>query len=268
MLDAHPAFMALAVMLGAGALTWLLSVVKQDVSIVDSLWPLLFVLGALAYATDGGRYGGSGRTVLAGVLLAIWALRLCIHITWRNWGEDEDRRYQAIRARNQPGFAWKSLYLVFALQAVLAWIIAMPVFATIGSRAPIGVVDCLGVALWLVGFGFESAGDWQLARFKDDAANRGRVLDSGLWRYTRHPNYFGEATQWWGFYLLAAASGAWWTLFAPLLMTFLLLEVSGVSLLEKDIDERRHGYRDYVARTSVFVPWPPKARAPHAGGAT
>ncbi|MEP7061023.1 MAG: DUF1295 domain-containing protein [Betaproteobacteria bacterium] len=264
--DVHALLIALGAMVIAAVLTWLLSIAKKDVSIVDSAWSLLFLLGALTYAANDGQQTLATRGILISSLLVVWGSRLCLYITWRNWGEGEDRRYQAIRARNEPGFAWKSLYLVFTLQAVLAWLIAMPVFAGLTATSALNVVDGFGVTLWLVGFAFESVGDGQLARFKADPANHGKVLDVGLWRFTRHPNYFGEATQWWGFYLLATAAGAWWTVFAPVLMTFMLLKVSGVSLLEKDIGERRPAYRAYIERTSAFVPWPPTPDAPHAGG--
>ncbi|MEO6928959.1 MAG: DUF1295 domain-containing protein [Casimicrobiaceae bacterium] len=267
MLDLHAALMALLAMVVFALLTWPVSVYKQDVSIVDSLWSLFFLCGLIAYVAAGGWRIGGERACIVTTLLALWGLRLCLYVTWRNHGEPEDRRYQAIRARNQPGFAWKSVYLVFGLQAVLAWVIAMPLFAALGGDAPINLLDVAGVALWITGMLFESVGDWQLARFKADPANRGRVLDSGLWRYTRHPNYFGEATIWWSFYLFAAAAGAWWTLFAPLVMTIMLLKVSGVALLEKDIGERRPAYREYIARTSVFIPWPPKPSAGSKGGA-
>lgn len=267
MLDLHAALVALAAMLAVAVIVWAVSVAKKDASIVDSVWPLFFLLGALSYVAASGRVELTSRTAVIGALLTAWALRLCIHITRRNWGEGEDRRYQAIRARNQPGFAWKSLYLVFGLQAVLGWIIAMPVFAGLSGGAPVGVFDCAGIALWLCGFAFEGIGDWQLSRFTADPANRGGVLDTGLWRFTRHPNYFGEATLWWGFFLLAVAAGAAWTVFAPLLMTFMLLKVSGVALLEKDIGERRPAYRAYIERTSALVPWPPKHRASNAGDA-
>ena len=241
----------LAAMLLLAVGGWMLSLAKRDVSIVDSLWSLFFLLAVLVYAAN---ITTGPRTVLLFSLVAVWAVRLAGYLTWRNWGEPEDRRYQAIRERNQPGFAWKSLYLVFGLQAILAWIIAMPLFAGISATAPLTALDYAGVALWVFGFGFETVGDWQLARFKANPANRGRVLDSGLWRYTRHPNYFGEATLWWGFYLIALAGGGWWTVFAPLLMTILLLKVSGVSLLEQDIHERRPAYREYIARTNAFLP--------------
>jgi steroid 5-alpha reductase family enzyme len=183
---------------------------------------------------------------------------LCIHITRRNWGGGEDRRYQAIRARNQPHFALKSLYLVFALQAVLAWVISLPLLPAILSDSPLGILDIAGAALWLVGFWFEAGGDWQLARFKADPANAARVMDRGLWRYTRHPNYFGDFTLWWGLYVIALAARGWWSIVGPLVMTVLLLRVSGVTLLERDIGERRPEYKEYVRRTNAFFPGLPR----------
>ncbi|MDW8374013.1 MAG: DUF1295 domain-containing protein, partial [Planctomycetota bacterium] len=179
-------------------------------------------------------------------------------LTWRNWGAPEDRRYAAIRARHEPGFAWKSAYLVFGLQALLAAVIGMPLLAALSGGGALGALDCAGLALWLIGFGCETIADWQLARFRAVPENRDKVLEAGLWRYSRHPNYFGEALLWWGFFLFAVAAGAAWTVFAPALMTFLLLKVSGVALLERDIHERRPAYRDYVARTPAFVPWRPR----------
>jgi steroid 5-alpha reductase family enzyme len=259
MLDWTAAGWALAAIALLGLAGWAWSVARRDVSVVDGLWSLFFLLGAAVYAAIAGGAGARSALVLA--LVAIWALRLAVHIAWRNRGEPEDRRYRAIRARNEPGFAWKSLYLVFGLQAMLAWAIAMPLFAAISGGGPLGLLDAIGAALWLAGFAFETIGDAQLARFKADPASCGRVLDTGLWRYTRHPNYFGEALLWWGYFLIAAAAGGAWTVFAPALMTFMLLRVSGVSLLEKDIGERRPAYREYVARTSAFVPWRPKEAA-------
>ncbi len=245
----------LLVLLGAGGLTWLLSIYKGDVSIVDSLWPLLFL--ALGVSTAWGVPPGPRTTVIL-CLLAVWALRLAVYITWRNWGHEEDRRYQAIRARNQPNFAFKSLYLIFALQALLAWVIALPVAAALMSHRPLGVLDDLGALLWLVGFTFEAGGDWQLARFKADPANHGKVMDRGFWRLTRHPNYFGDFCVWWGFYLIAAGGGAWWSFLGPVLMSVLLMKVSGVTLLEQDIGERRPQYAEYARRTNAFFPGRPR----------
>jgi steroid 5-alpha reductase family enzyme len=246
----------LGVIAAAAFCTWLLSLYRRNVAIVDSLWSLMFMLAAYAYAAAAPWIGPRAIWVL--VLVSVWALRLSIYITWRNWGHGEDRRYQAIRARNEPHFAIKSLYLVFALQAVLSWLISLPLLGAILSDAPVGILDVLGALLWLLGLCFEAGGDWQLARFKADPANKGRVMDRGLWRFTRHPNYFGDFAVWWGFYLIAVSAGAWWSIVGPLIMSLLLLRVSGVTLLEKDIGERRAGYAEYVRRTSAFFPAPPR----------
>jgi len=254
MLDVPAYLSVLVVLLLASVAGWLFSVVRQNVTIVDSLWALFFLLAALTTATLTPQPGP--RATLIIVLVAIWAARLSGYLTWRNWGKPEDHRYQGIRRRNEPGFTFKSLYLVFALQAVLAWIIAAPLAAGISSPAPLGLFDAAGITLWVSGFLFETIGDWQLARFKANPENKGKVMDRGLWRYTRHPNYFGEACLWWGYWLIAASAGGWWTVFAPLLMSVLLLKVSGVALLEKDIGERRPAYRDYIARTNAFFPGP------------
>jgi steroid 5-alpha reductase family enzyme len=214
---------------------------------------------ALVYAAQAG--GSGARTIAMLVLVLAWGVRLCAYITARNWGHGEDRRYQEIRARNQPNFALKSLVLIFALQAVLAWIIAMPTLAVLVGDRPLGVLDALGIAVALTGWLFEAIGDAQMAAFKSSPANKGRVMDRGLWRFTRHPNYFGEACFWWGIWLLALAAGgvaATWTVVSPLLITTLLLKVSGVALLEKDIGERRPAYRDYIARTNAFIPGLPR----------
>ncbi len=256
MFDFHSYLIGLAVILAAGMGLWLVSLAKRDVSIVDSLWPMMFLLAAVAYYLTLPATGP--RTTLVLVLVAIWSLRLFAYITWRNWGEEEDRRYQAIRANNGPNFALKSVYIVFGLQGMIAWIVSLPLLAAIASPADLTYLDYLGVAVWMVGMVFEAGGDYQLARFKADPANRGKVMDRGLWRYTRHPNYFGNACIWWGLCMLAIAGGAWWSPISPVLMTFLLLKVSGVSLLEQDIGERRPAYADYVARTSAFVPCLPR----------
>lgn len=235
---------------------WLVSLMKQDVSIVDSLWPMLFLLAAITYYLALPAIGPRGELLL--VLVTLWALRLFTYITWRNWGEEEDRRYQQIRANNQPNFELKSLVIVFVLQGVIAWVISIPLLAATGAPQSLSLVDFAGIALWGIGMVFEAGGDYQLARFKSNPANRGKVMRYGLWRYTRHPNYFGNACIWWGFGLLALSTGAWWALLSPLLMTFLLLKVSGVSLLEQDIGERRPDYAEYIRDTSSFIPLPPR----------
>ncbi|NBC14750.1 MAG: DUF1295 domain-containing protein [Gammaproteobacteria bacterium] len=256
-LDAYGA--GLAVVLGIAVAAWLVSIPKRDVSFVDSLWSLFFLALTVTYIALAPAL--TERAYLLLFLVTVWAVRLSVFITLRNLGQPEDRRYQAIRSDNEPGFWLKSLYLVFGLQAILAWIISLPLLGVVLGGAPLGWLDFAAVTLWLVGFGFEAIGDQQLARFKADPRNAGRVLDTGLWRYTRHPNYFGEACIWWAYYLLALAAGAWWTIIGPLLMTYLLLRISGVSILEKDIGERRPAYRDYRRRTNTFVPGPPKAPA-------
>ena len=257
MFDISAYLAALAILLLFGTVFWVVSLVNNDVSIVDSLWSLMFLLAAILYSLFSAELGPRALLVLG--MVVIWSIRLSLHITLRNHGKGEDRRYQQIRANNEPGFRFKSLYIVFGLQAVLAWIISMPLLLAINSTSPLSLLDAAGAGLWLVGMAFEAVGDFQLLRFKRNPANRGRVLERGLWRYTRHPNYFGEATLWWGYYLLAVAAGGVWTVFAPLLMTLLLLKVSGVALLEKDIQERRPGYREYIERTNAFIPGPPKA---------
>jgi steroid 5-alpha reductase family enzyme len=257
MFDLHPFLAGFAVILGLASATWCVSLLKRDVSIVDSMWPLFFVVAAVTYAVMLPQPGPRTPWVLA--LVGIWALRLSGHLTWRNWGEPEDRRYQTIRHHNEPYFALKSLYIVFGLQGALAWIISLPLLAAIAAPRAMNLLDVAGMALWAAGFGFESVGDWQLARFRHDPANRGRVMERGLWRYTRHPNYFGDCCVWWGFYLMALAAGGWWSLVGPLLMSFLLLRVSGVALLEKDIGERRPAYRDYIRSTNAFFPGPKRA---------
>lgn len=240
-------------------IAWVVSLVRKDVSIVDTLWGLFFLLALAIYQHVSDAAGPRATVVL--VLVAIWALRLSLYIAIRNHGQPEDPRYRAMREKNDPGFSYKSIYLVFGLQAVLATIIALPLLAASGGNAPLNLLDYIGIALWLTGFFFEAVGDAQLARFKANPANRGQVLDSGLWRYTRHPNYFGEATLWWGYFFLAAATGGWWTVISPLIMTFFLLKVSGVALLEKGLSETKPQYADYVRRTNAFIPGPPRQTA-------
>lgn len=260
MFDATLWFAALGVLAAFAFAGWLLSLRLRDVSIVDSLWSLMFLLAAATYAwlADGAL---DARGVLVLVLVTAWALRLAGYIAWRNHGLGEDFRYRKIRAANEPHFEFKSLYLVFGLQALLAAVISLPLLAAVNSDRPLGPLDYAGAALWLLGFVFEAGGDWQLARFKARPENRGRVMDRGFWRYTRHPNYFGDFCVWWGFYLIALSAGGAWSIAGPLLMSVLLLRVSGVALLEKDIGERRPEYRDYVRRTNAFFPGPPRAAA-------
>jgi len=239
------ALQGLAATIAIAFLTWTVSVAKKDASIVDSVWSVMILAAGIAYGPS---------WVLA--LAALWAVRLCVYITWRNWDEPEDRRYQAIRQRNEPGFALKSMYLVFGVQAVLGWIVSAPLLATAGARSPASWIELAGAAIALFGIVFETIADWQVARWRAQHPPSGAVLDRGLWRYSRHPNYFGECCVWWGIGLIAVAAGAWWALVSPLLMTVLLLRVTGVTLLETDLRNRKPAYREYVARTNAFFPGP------------
>ena len=239
--------------------TWVASLVRRDASLVDRVWGLCFVVLALTYAVLGD--GDEARTWLMVALVAIWGLRLSIYLTWRNWGEGEDKRYQSMRRRASGSFALKSLITVFGLQAVLAWLISLPLLAAATAAEPAGLtwLDGLAVAVWLVGFVFEAGGDWQLSRFLADPANRGKVMDRGLWRYTRHPNYFGDTVLWWGYFLLALATGAWWAALGSALMTLFIVKVSGVALTERQMTRSsREGHDEYVRRTNAFFPGPPK----------
>lgn len=243
-------------MLAFGCIGWLISLYRHNVTHVDSMWSLFFVIAGCTYASQMESLTGRSWIVLS--LVSLWAVRLCIYLTWRNWGPHEDHRYAAIRSNNSPGFAFKSLYIVFGLQAVLAWIISLPVLGALNSAAPINIVDIIGIALLGFGLIWETLADWQLSAFKAKPQNKAKVLNTGVWRYSRHPNYFGECCVWWGFYLMALAAGAWWALPSALLMTLLLVKVSGVALLEQTITERRPEYAEYIRTTNAFIPGCPK----------
>lgn len=249
---------AVAALAVAGALgiLWLVSLPLQNVSIIDLFWGCGFVMIAWIGFLVG--TGDSPRNLLVAMFTTLWGLRLASYLTWRNWGEPEDHRYRAMREKRGAAFAWISLFLVFGLQGVIMLVVALPVLVGVTSTTPLTWTDGLGGLLWGTGLFFEAIGDWQLARFKSQPENQGQVCDRGLWRYTRHPNYFGDFLVWWGLYLLAVGGGGLWTFISPLLMSFLLLKVSGVTLLEKSLHERRPAYADYVRRTSAFFPWPPR----------
>ncbi|MGH2900863.1 MAG: DUF1295 domain-containing protein [Solirubrobacteraceae bacterium] len=238
---------------------WGLSVWKRDASIVDVGWGPGFALIALvAFAVSD---GAPARRALVTGLTVVWGLRLGVYLAWRAWGKPEDFRYQAMRRHWGARFPVVSLFSVFALQGVLMWIVSLPVQLAQVAREPaaLGALDALGAGLWLVGMFFESVGDWQLARFKADPASARHVMDRGLWRYTRHPNYFGDCVVWWGLFAIAlAVPGGAWSVVGPIVMTVLLRRVSGVTLLERSLLKRRPGYAEYVARTNPFIPGPPR----------
>jgi steroid 5-alpha reductase family enzyme len=238
--------------------TFALSLPLRDASIADIAWGLAFVDVAWVAAAVAG--GDAARTALSVVLVTVWGLRLALHIAYRKAQHPgEDPRYGAMRRRHGEAFGRRSLITVFGLQALLAWIVSLPLQASAACTDPIGALAYAGAAVWLVGFVFEAGGDLQLQRFKADPANQGKVMDRGLWRYTRHPNYFGDSAVWWGLFLIALDGGAWWTVVGPVLMTVLLIRVSGKDLLERSMS-KRPGYAEYVERTSGFIPLPPKRR--------
>ena len=254
------AIIGLGTILTALTLTWMISVRLRDASIVDICWGLGFVVLAWLYCFLSPA-ALTPRSWLVAALITLWGARLSLHIFLRHHGEGEDPRYQAMRTSQGPAFWWRSLFTVFWLQAAILWFVALPLLVAVRATAPAGLtaVDGLGVLLFAVGFGFEVVGDYQLERFRADPANRGKVLDSGLWRYTRHPNYFGDATMWWGVFAMAASTPhGWLTVLSPSLMTLLLMRVSGVTLLEDGLKASKPGYRAYIDRTPAFFPWFPR----------
>jgi steroid 5-alpha reductase family enzyme len=247
------------IILGMMLLLWIISLLIKNSSIVDIFWGLGFVLVCWFYflLTPNGFLL---RKFILLVLSTIWGLRLTLHVLIRNFGKGEDFRYQKWRSE-APKIWWlKSLFQVFLLQGLLMWIISVPLLAAqLPSTAMRwNFVDYLGIFLWVVGFVFESVGDAQLVRFKSNPSNKGKVLSSGVWRYSRHPNYFGDSAQWWGYFAFALAGGGWWSFFSPVLMTLFLIKVSGVALLERTIVERRPEYAEYIRTTSAFIPWFPR----------
>lgn len=243
---------------GAFTLLWLASLPLRNASIVDMWWGPAFVLAALIYL--GAQPAASPRAMAVLAVVTAWAARLAWHIARRNIGHGEDPRYAAWRAQHGPSWWWVSWLKVFLLQATVAWVVSWPVGAAIAARPPFPTAwDAAGLALAGVGLAVEAVADAQLRRFKR-AAERGAVCDVGLWRYSRHPNYFGESVVWWGLFVVAAGvPGGWPTIVSPVLMTWLLVRVSGVALLERGLSTSKPGYAEYVRRTSAFVPWPPRA---------
>lgn len=246
---------------------WLISLPLRDVSIVDIAWgPGFAVVAWLVFVLTGERESATGGLPpsrwLLPVLSSLWAVRLATYLAWRKHGEGEDKRYAAMREKRGDSFRWRSLYVVFLLQGVLMWVISLPLQVGIARAVPGWHWQHLaGLILWTVGMVFEAGGDWQLARFRSQPHNTGDVMDRGLWKYTRHPNYFGDCCLWWGLTLIALAgldATRWWIIVSPILLTILLLKFSGVTLLEQSLRSDRPGYADYVRRTSAFIPWPPK----------
>ncbi len=257
-------FPALLILLTGATLLWLVSVYMQNASIVDIFWGAGFVALAWYYFARTGEHsvGLPARRLLVVTLATIWGLRLSAYLLWRNWGKPEDFRYRNFRQRYGAGrYWWISFFQVFLLQSVLLWLVSAPLLGTqyATRQATLTWLDGMAALVWLVGFVFEAGGDWQLARFKRQPTNRGKLLTSGFWRYTRHPNYFGDAAVWWGFALFSLSAGAVLPLFGAALMTILLYRISGVALLERTLQQSKPGYATYMRQTNSFFPWRPRS---------
>lgn len=243
---------------------WGISLICRNVTIVDSLWGMGFVL--IAWLTFWFAGGFAGRKTLITLLVSLWGLRLSFHLTRRNWGRGEDPRYGSWREKSGKSFWLVSLFKVFILQAIFLWLISLALQWGQLSPQPAAftILDFLGLGIWLIGFFFEATGDRQLARFKADPSNKGRVMDQGLWAYSRHPNYFGEFLVWWGVFLIVLATPAsGWTVISPILITVVLLKMTGIPMMENAIVHHRPGYRDYIERTNAFFPWFPQKKKFH-----
>jgi len=248
-----------AVIFGLMLMLWVISLLLRNSSIVDIFWGFGFVVSGWVYfflTPDGFIV----RRLLIAGLATVWGLRLTMHVLLRNWGKPEDFRYQ--KWRREHGKVWwiRSLFQVFILQGFLMWIISTPLLAAQYSSLPANLtaLDYAGIVVWIIGFFFETAGDLQLANFRRNPQNKGRILNTGVWRFSRHPNYFGDSAQWWAYFLIALAAGGWWSIFSPITMTLFLIKVSGVALLEKTLKDTKPGYCEYIENTSAFIPWFPK----------
>jgi steroid 5-alpha reductase family enzyme len=251
-------YLALAALLWAYMSLWfVISLIKKRNDVADIAWGLGFVLVAWASFILAGT--ASARGLLVGLLVSIWGLRLAWHIHARHRGKAEDYRYRAWREEWGRWFYLRSYVQVYLLQGGFLFLIAAPVLLINASAStPLGILDALGVVVWLIGFYFEAVGDAQLARFIADPGNKGKLLQDGLWGYTRHPNYFGEAAQWWGLWIIAlSVPNGRLAIIGPITITFLLLKVSGIPLLEKRM-EQHPDFAAYKARVSIFVPLPPR----------
>jgi steroid 5-alpha reductase family enzyme len=251
-------FVAFSAILLMMTLLWLVSIKIRNVSIVDLFWGFGFVVASTVYFVL--TEGLEARKILLMSLVAIWGLRLSIYLAWRNLGKGEDFRYQKFRKDfGENRYWWYSFFSVFLLQGVLMWLISAPLLgAQFYAENSLGILDYSGVIIWIIGFVFEAGGDMQLARFKANPANKGKVLNTGFWHYTRHPNYFGDAAVWFGYGLICLSAGSYWPVLGSVLMTALIIKVSGVALLEKTLNSTKPGYQEYVRKTSAFIPWFPK----------
>jgi steroid 5-alpha reductase family enzyme len=250
---------ALAIIIIMMSILWIISIFVKNVSIVDLFWGFGFVLAATFYFLNTGGHGP--RKIILFTMVILWGVRLSIYLTWRNSGKGEDFRYRQFRKEyGEKRYWWISFFQTFLLQGILMWLISAPLLGAqlYGQEKPLGLLDFLGIVCWITGFAFEAGGDWQLARFRSDPGNKGKVLNTGFWHYTRHPNYFGDSAVWWGFGLLCLSAGSILPVLGSLIMTALIIKVSGVALLEKSLKEQTPQYKEYIEKTSAFLPWFPK----------
>lgn len=250
---------ALLVILMLMTILWLVSIIIKNVSIVDLFWGFGFVLVTLFYfiKTDGLNH----RKIILMTMVAVWGMRLSIYLAWRNIGKGEDFRYREFRKRyGEKSYWWFSYFQTFLFQGILMWLISAPLLGSqyYGASKDLGIFDYAGIIFWIFGFIFEAGGDFQLARFKADPKNKGRVLNLGFWRYTRHPNYFGDSSVWWGYALICIAAGSYIPVLGSVLMTTVIIKVSGVAILEKSLKVQKPEYNEYIRKTSAFFPWFPK----------
>ena len=240
-------------------LLWVWSVFIKNVSIVDIFWGLGFVVVNAFYVFMSGEL--NSRKILILALVSIWGLRLTIYLAKRNIGKGEDFRYQEFRRNFGPKrYWWFSFFQVFLLQGALIMIVSLPLLGinTSDSSGDLKVLDYIGIIVWLIGFVFEAGGDFQLARFKRNIANKGKVLNTGFWKYTRHPNYFGDSAVWWAYAIFSIAAGSYWQIIGSIIMTLLIIKISGVALLEKTLNDTKPLYIEYIKKTNSFFPWFPK----------
>lgn len=253
------------IVFGAVLALWLISIPLRDVSIIDMVFAVILLAVTIAsyFLAD----GAEPRKLLIVALVALWAVRITVHLVRRNWGHGEDARYTKLRSwvADDRAFVWLSLKKVFLLQGIVLWFVSLPVQVgqLIATPPQPGWVAYLGVAVWAFGMFFEVVADWQLSRFRADPANKGTVLDTGLWKYSRHPNYFGELCIWWGLFLVACEHPLGiLTVVGPLLYTHLIINVTGQATLDKKLARSRPGYAEYMQRTSGMIPLPPRRPKP------
>jgi steroid 5-alpha reductase family enzyme len=255
----HIYLQALLVIVILMTILWVISVLIKNVSIVDLFWGFGFVVTAVFYFIN--TEGFEPRKILILSLAAIWGLRLSVYLAWRNIGKGEDFRYKEFRREyGENRYWWISFFQTFVLQGVLMWLISAPLLGAqyYVQEGTLGILDYAGIIFWIIGFSFEAGGDYQLAVFKSNPANKGKVMSRGFWRYTRHPNYFGDSAVWWGFGLICISAGSYVPVIGSVIMTALIIKVSGVALLEKSLKEQKPEYKEYIEKTSAFIPWFPK----------